>query len=843
MSSAATHRLRDGAWAGRTCYIVGGGPSLRGFDWELLRDKLTIAVNRSFETVPEPSIIFGIDTRFWINVQDGKYSEEAAATLREATAPKVCLVGNNKDKLPTFSFLRKKGLHGLSESLQDGLCGGFSGYAAINLALCLGTDTIYLLGFDSAGTRADGTQAHWHGGHRDKQPASVYNSFTEQMEQAAPAMLKRARIINLSPSSVLKCFPFAEFPTATLDPQPCHVKGYFGFGDNLNQRPFVRALLQKYRHVYLATHVPQFYHDMSGEPGRLHFVRANTKLRTQCKTMATIPPDLWEDLPANAITEKWAHHGNDIKMGIGVPESCRDAADGVYDFELPVPQAWKDEALETLRAQGQPWSTKPVCLVHPPTRRKEWDCQARPPRPEYIQRLVDHLSATYTIISIADLVDGVEWPEAPLENVDFRLEHGELSITAMAGLYSLSHLVLCAPGLPMLLGIATRAPTFTVFGGHMPPEVLTHEIQGLERFGCVTPEPFCFECYHKAKDHVCNTKISEGSLLGAFMAFHKRVCGRPIKKAERIIRARPARVSLQPKTHKAIRVGMPAGIGDMHWVLTKMESIKEREGADHLTVVIHEDRGHLHSADFLRPLPFIDAVESRPDNFNWKWHLPPSERNTTLARNVEGVDLLIELNSELEQGHKLEDVLPEYEINWDYEIPYAKADRAFALDIRRQTGSKMVVLYASSLGGQHSKGWIDGTWTRHDWAAIAHACWEAKCAPVLIGASWDLDFAGHIVDTCETPIINLVGKTKAHEAMALIRSCHAFAGFPSGMSIMATHFGKRTVMFWPRKKFDPGFATAWVSPERLAAGTYHPMQFGSKDATAEGVIEALEIAA
>ena len=33
--------LEDGAWAGRRCFIVGGGPSLKGFDFRRLKGELT----------------------------------------------------------------------------------------------------------------------------------------------------------------------------------------------------------------------------------------------------------------------------------------------------------------------------------------------------------------------------------------------------------------------------------------------------------------------------------------------------------------------------------------------------------------------------------------------------------------------------------------------------------------------------------------------------------------------------------------------------------------------------------------------------------------------------------
>ncbi|GAG00227.1 unnamed protein product, partial [marine sediment metagenome] len=34
--------MPDGAWNGKPCFIVGGGPSLKGFDWTKLNGHRTI---------------------------------------------------------------------------------------------------------------------------------------------------------------------------------------------------------------------------------------------------------------------------------------------------------------------------------------------------------------------------------------------------------------------------------------------------------------------------------------------------------------------------------------------------------------------------------------------------------------------------------------------------------------------------------------------------------------------------------------------------------------------------------------------------------------------------------
>ena len=57
-------RVHDGDWSGERCFIVGGGPSLRGFDWGRLRGERVIAVNRAFEQLPFADISVSLDERW-----------------------------------------------------------------------------------------------------------------------------------------------------------------------------------------------------------------------------------------------------------------------------------------------------------------------------------------------------------------------------------------------------------------------------------------------------------------------------------------------------------------------------------------------------------------------------------------------------------------------------------------------------------------------------------------------------------------------------------------------------------------------------------------------------------
>jgi hypothetical protein len=62
--------IHDGEWAGDACFIIGGGASLKDFDFERLRGKgRIIVINRAYEHVPFADIHFFIDNRYYKRVQ------------------------------------------------------------------------------------------------------------------------------------------------------------------------------------------------------------------------------------------------------------------------------------------------------------------------------------------------------------------------------------------------------------------------------------------------------------------------------------------------------------------------------------------------------------------------------------------------------------------------------------------------------------------------------------------------------------------------------------------------------------------------------------------------------
>lgn len=191
----------DARWVNQSCYIVGGGPSLSDFPWNVLTDKNVLGCNAAFYLGVRivPTIVFG-DNGFIDKHIDGL--EDYAAAGGE-----IITLARHAGSLPSWLNVMKKNLTGLS---IDGLAwNGNTGSAAINLALLFGANPIYLLGYDMQVSR-DG-RGNFHNAYGHKPMNEVYRRFKNGMKSLAADLARlfpRRQVFNLEDdTSALMAFP------------------------------------------------------------------------------------------------------------------------------------------------------------------------------------------------------------------------------------------------------------------------------------------------------------------------------------------------------------------------------------------------------------------------------------------------------------------------------------------------------------------------------------------------------------------------------------------------------------------------------------------------------------
>lgn len=198
-------------WLGQNAYLIGGGPSLEGFNFTLLAGRNVIGCNDAFHLGPEiiRICVFG-DAGWW---HRNKWQLEKYAGRIVTNAPSIMHL-----KIPNVHKMRRQrdGIHN-----HDTLGWNYStGALAINLAISLGAVHIWLLGYDLCNNKA---KSHWHNHGKPTREYS-FQRFIRGFRKVKETLPAGVRVLNVSDgTSKLDCFETVGFPdlfrSLQFDPQ------------------------------------------------------------------------------------------------------------------------------------------------------------------------------------------------------------------------------------------------------------------------------------------------------------------------------------------------------------------------------------------------------------------------------------------------------------------------------------------------------------------------------------------------------------------------------------------------------------------------------------------------
>lgn len=189
-------------WAGRPVLVVGGGPSLRGFDFRPARDACVIVVNNSHELVPWAEFLFFADRR-WLE-WNAKSARGFGGQMVTSSVHRM-IPGTQVHKM-------EKSHDGPLPDRRWQVAGHDSGAQAVTLAAHLGAKRIVLAGFDM---RFEGSRTHWHEGHTiESQEPNYTTRFFPQYAPLKDALAARGvELVRCTPSA-LTCIPEMSLPEA-----------------------------------------------------------------------------------------------------------------------------------------------------------------------------------------------------------------------------------------------------------------------------------------------------------------------------------------------------------------------------------------------------------------------------------------------------------------------------------------------------------------------------------------------------------------------------------------------------------------------------------------------------
>lgn len=211
--------LPTNSWAGKTCFIIGGGPSLEGFDWSLLSGYPTIGINKTFQQF-FADINYSMDYNFFDLVQHSVEPKQLGYELHKKWLEyKGIKLFIRQDETHGFAagiyYVKKLFKKAISFDLNAGIYPmNNSGGGALMLALALGCKNIGLLGYDF---KVKGNKTHWHDGYSKQNVETLARNledFRSKIDEFAPFILELGiNVVNLSSDSNLRNFPFSDIKT------------------------------------------------------------------------------------------------------------------------------------------------------------------------------------------------------------------------------------------------------------------------------------------------------------------------------------------------------------------------------------------------------------------------------------------------------------------------------------------------------------------------------------------------------------------------------------------------------------------------------------------------------
>lgn len=244
---------------------------------------------------------------------------------------------------------------------------------------------------------------------------------------------------------------------------------------------------------------------------------------------------------------------------------------------------------------------------------------------------------------------------------------------------------------------------------------------------------------------------------------------------------------------------VPAGIGDLLWVLMKQEEPVTLE-------FCKSNKYRAWQLADLLPSLVVDYSESKRHTFDYN--------------NIS----ITQLNSHLEAGKRIE----EYPGKTSWELPFEtkeyKAEAGKLL--KKPRGKKLVGIYTSS--ASHS--WVrkNLAWQPSEWAKLIKQMQErnSKLEFAVFGAPYDAD----MLPTLEAEgveFINCVGEQHLGVTLEAMKKCSGFVGFPSGIPILAHLLGLPTIMFFPHERRHYKMHNTFNRPESIEEGYWKGCSFPS----------------
>ena len=256
-----------------------------------------------------------------------------------------------------------------------------------------------------------------------------------------------------------------------------------------------------------------------------------------------------------------------------------------------------------------------------------------------------------------------------------------------------------------------------------------------------------------------------------------------------------------PCSHPSILV--PPGMGDSYWSIVKMRAFLKREGLGlpDIAVVCPREKkydGHKRSFPFLEMFPFIHSsginIDGASPELRPIWKEAYGRPGRTIFQNVGGFDYFIAYNGHLRVGESLEQIDPDLECEWVPPMFVSLEQERFRDQMVARHGKYMIFYFAFQ--GTYAY-WTQEFKVNELVDSVNAIVKKTGLIPVIAGERWDRDnLKVQLVIKAIPKAVDMTGKTSLEQVFGMIRGAQAVFGFPSGLTIMSTVLGQKTMILW-----------------------------------------------
>lgn len=304
-----------------------------------------------------------------------------------------------------------------------------------------------------------------------------------------------------------------------------------------------------------------------------------------------------------------------------------------------------------------------------------------------------------------------------------------------------------------------------------------------------------------------------------------------------------------------MRFLLPQGIGDSVWALLKIQDIAKKLGDGVVDVYLNTsntDYRENRAVDFINRFSFVNKVGQLVTPIT-KDVYPPLDKDGYYVylddgppKNGLDVDYILIPNRILERGLRIENWMPDFDVNWDImnDFRFTDSELRLAEDLRREF--EYCVFYL----GPETGNTVDGhnrnsLWRPEDWAELGKFVTEKlNLKVIVVGARYDFDYWMKYVRPLvkDQSWIDLIGATEIAATYAVCKKARFVISYQSGIGIVSEYMGVPAALWWRQKgdsispypnfytSFEEAMNGAWSPPETLAAGKHMALYYGRHDA-------------